>query len=611
MKIICINSSVNNNHINNPEYHILCFNMTNMTLDKTIHISGSKDYWSSMLFIEGKIMLYGNNEDSNTVDHYVYNHNQFAIASVDIKTSEIKTSHFVIEEIKDKPSYSARFGNATLYQSNIYIPIYCDYHTFEYGSHMCFFCGYMILNAKGEMLYYKIIEQNWRNCNLLVDSTELFVGISDGNLTTIYKIGNKGKDNISKKFYIISESMEYDNLITPKENEPSKQILITTINGIKQVVTIVSDYSDILLYSAPVEENYYQAVFTNEEGFENSVLSPKAYVSNYGDYTFKFKYINFHNEAPASEPVMYLYNNGKIVKTTVYSFREGYIEVDERDMNGDYNYSNYINGRIYHCTLKASEIGEIKETDNYSYRIKIGDKLSKEYPGPFYYKEAKITSYNNSYTTPASNITPNDDVFIQMTYIGAEGINLASKYPRVLIYKNTDLTNPIEINNSSYTVLYHIQGSTGGYRASIGKLPMGEYTYKIIAQNDIGQESSVTGKFKSVSVRSPTITEYDGSYITPKEDINSIKEVYIQATCTCDAGVNLAREYPRVVVYKNTDLVVVSLNSINATVFPLDVVQIKLDVFRFISISSILTPNLKLLRVKYILSLLAENSTLI
>ena len=188
--ILVENSSVNNNHINNPEYHILCFNMTNMTLDKTIHISGSKDYWSSMLFIEGKIMLYGNNEDSNTVDHYVYNHNQFAIASVDIKTSEIKTSHFVIEEIKDKPSYSARFGNATLYQSNIYIPIYCDYNTFEYGSHMCFFCGYMILNAKGEMLYYKIVEQNGSDCSLLVDSTDLFFGISGGNFIKIYKINS-------------------------------------------------------------------------------------------------------------------------------------------------------------------------------------------------------------------------------------------------------------------------------------------------------------------------------------------------------------------------------------------------------------------------------------
>ena len=324
--------------------------------------------------------------------------------------------------------------------------------------------------------------------------------------------GDKGKSNSIEKFYTISRIHGI--------NSP-KKMLIATVNGIKQIVTIASS----ILYSAPVEENYYQAVFTNEEGFENSVLSPKAYVSNYGDYTFKFKYIIFNNEAPASEPVMYLYNNGKIVKTTVYSFEKGYIETDERPMNYYDDYNIYY-GRIYHYTLKASESGEIKETDNYSYRIKIGDKLSKEYPGPFYYKEAKITSYNNSYTTPASNITPNDDVFIQMTYIGAEGINLASKYPRVLIYKNTELTNPIEINNSSYTVLYHIQGSTGGYRASIGKMPEGEYTYKIIAQNELGFKSSVTENFETVGVyidpptkKPPVITEYNGSYITPKEDI--------------------------------------------------------------------------------------------
>ena len=362
--ILVENSDVNNNHVNNPEYHILCFNMTNMTLDKTIHISGSKDYWSSMLFIEGKIMLYGNNEDSNTVDHYVYNHNQFAIASVDIKTSEIKTSHFVIEEIKDKPSYSARFGNATLYQSNIYIPIYCDYNTFEYGSHMCFFCGYMILNAKGEMLYYKIVEQNGSDCSLLVDSTDLFFGISGGNFIKIYKIGDKGKSNSIEKFYTISRIHGI--------NSP-KKMLIATVNGIKQIVTIASS----ILYSAPVEENYYQAVFTNEEGFENSVLSPKAYVSNYGDYTFKFKYIIFNNEAPASEPVMYLYNNGKIVKTTVYSFEKGYIETDERPMNYYDDYNTYY-GRIYHCTLKASEIGEIKETDNYINRMEAIKAKTKE-----------------------------------------------------------------------------------------------------------------------------------------------------------------------------------------------------------------------------------------
>ena len=55
---------------------------------------------------------------------------------------------------------------------------------------MCFFCGYMILNAKGEMLYYKIVEQNGSDCSLLVDSTDLFFGISGGNFIKIYKINS-------------------------------------------------------------------------------------------------------------------------------------------------------------------------------------------------------------------------------------------------------------------------------------------------------------------------------------------------------------------------------------------------------------------------------------
>ena len=141
---------------------------------------------------------------------------------------------------------------------------------------------------------------------------------------------------------------------------------------------------------------------------------------------------------------------------------------------------------------------------------------------------------------------------------------MASEYPRVVVYKNTDLVNPIEINNSTYTVLYHIQGSTDGYRASIGKMPEGEYTYKIIAQNELGFTSSVKGSFESVGVyiepptiNPPVITEYNSSYITPQKNIIKLNTpITFQMRYTGDEVKNIADGYPRVYVYDNFNNIV-------------------------------------------------------
>jgi hypothetical protein len=134
-----------------------------------------------------------------------------------------------------------------------------------------------------------------------------------------------------------------------------------------------------------------------------------------------------------------------------------------------------------------------------------------------------------------------------MTYIGDEGVNLASEYPRVYVYDK--FNNPIEINNSTFTILLPIENSENGYRASINKFPIGEYSYNIVAKNEFGLESSVNGAFSSVA-NTPVITEYENLFVLPEENLNPSREILIQATCIGgDEGVNLASEYPRVYVY--------------------------------------------------------------
>ena len=44
-------------------------------------------------------------------------------------------------------------------------------------------------------------------------------------------------------------------------------------------------------------------------------------------------------------------------------------------------------------------------------------------------------------------------------------------------------------------MLFPIEDSINGYRADIGKLPVGKYIYKIKVKNEFGFENSVDGNF--------------------------------------------------------------------------------------------------------------------
>ena len=77
-----------------------------------------------------------------------------------------------------------------------------------------------------------------------------------------------------------------------------------------------------------------------------------------------------------------------------------------------------------------------------------------------------------------------------MRYTGDEVISIESGYPRVDIYSETDLFNPIKIYTMS-----QILGSTNGYSVNIGGLPVGKYKYKITAKNEFVEEKSVEGTF--------------------------------------------------------------------------------------------------------------------
>ena len=324
---------------------------------------------------------------------------------------------------------------------------------------------------------------------LYTDDTGLYIGYvnsSAQNQLGFIKRKLDGKiDSSSNRYFYIDE--EYDTVVLKQTNS----MLITEFNGNKRMLMIVSGYYNnipkTVLYFLPVENKYSQIFFDDDEYTTDSIISPKTYPKNYGSYRFKIKYVNFQNIPLKSNPILYLYNNGKLVKN------------DGFKMNPiNYNDNNYTDGKIYSYTLDASEIGKIKRIDSYTYRIKIGDKLSKEFFGPVFYGIAEITNYDGTYVMPKKNINPKEDIFIQMQYnnfLGNKGIKPTEGYPRVFIYKNIDSTNPIKVNGNNYTVLFPIEDSINGYRADIGKLPVGRYIYKIKVKNELGFENSIDGIF--------------------------------------------------------------------------------------------------------------------
>ena len=223
-------------------------------------------------------------------------------------------------------------------------------------------------------------------------------------------------------------------------------------------------------------------------------------------------------------------------------------------MGNDYVQLRYVSGpndeAYYSANLGKFSAGSYKGTIlAYPY----GESESETVYFTCRENKPSITQYEGKYITPESNINPSKEVSIQINCnTGDTDVYLENEYPRVYIYKNGNLGNPMTINGNLCTVLTHIQGSENGYRANLGKFDIGDYTYKIVAKNEFKKEHSVTGTFVSNGINSPSITKYDGKYIVPEEDINPSKDVSIQVTCTAgEEGISLANEYPRVYIYDN------------------------------------------------------------
>lgn len=321
---------------------------------------------------------------------------------------------------------------------------------------------------------------------LYTDDTGLYIGYvnssAQNQLGFIKRKLDGKKDSSFDRYFYIDE--DYNTVVLKQTNS----MLITEFNGNKRMLMIVSGYYNnipkTVLYSLPAENKYSQVFFDDDNGYTtDSIISPKTHLKNYGPYRFRIRYINFKNIPLDSNPILYLYNNGQLVKNDGFKMNP----INNND-------NNYTDGKIYSCTLDASEIGKIKKTDNYTHRIKIGDKLSKEFVGPVFYGRAEITNYDGTYI----NINSKKDISIQISYnnfVENEEIKPVDGYPRVYIYTNIDSINPIKINGNDYTVLLPIEDSINGYRADIGKLPAGKYIYKIKVKNELGLENSVDGNF--------------------------------------------------------------------------------------------------------------------
>ena len=393
-----------------------------------------------------------------------------------------------------------------------------------------------------EFFVFRNNDGNIRLESLFADGTGFYTGythILDRTRIGFFKRSVDGKTagNPLEIFYID------DNINATLTQNYS--IMTTEIDGQQQMVVLgLSDdgsHKKLVLYFLPTKE-VENCFYVDENGFNERVLNPKGYPTNRGQFTYKFAYTNYQNKAPSSSPVLYIYNNGQSIKSDGFTMNPV-----------DYNDTNYTDGKIYSYTTSLSDIGTITTADNYSYRIKIGDSLSREYRGPFFIGNGVITDHENTFIVPTRNINPKTDISIQMKYEGDNGVTLATGYPRVMIYRSEDLVNPIEIKGSTYTVLSPIEGSDNGYRASIGRLPTGNYTCKISVRNEYGVEKEVISNF--ICSLTNEITEYEGSYITPISDINPTKEIFFQMTYLGTDGIKLASEYPRVMVYKSEDLV--------------------------------------------------------
>ena len=474
----------------NNTYFILCFNIKNMTINKVISVSTPNFAWNSLVAVENKIFLYGRPRGSSSY---------MTTTTVNISNSTVgDVSYYTVNDYEGIISLSGK--RSFLYQSAGETFIYTTiegYNThYNVDDSTGVFFGYILCDTNNTIKQHKIFEkliQPESNGSLYIDNTGAYFGysISDFNHTGqmgFYKRSVNGLEpGTPERLFLVDNNIR----LLYNVRYVNEAMLVANVNGYNKILTIASIYHNYpyspqtVLYSVPVDNNYPNAFFTEESGFENSVLSPKMHQNNYGNYEFRFKYVNYQNKAPTNNPVIYLYNNGELVKSDGYTMNPA-----------DYSDTNYTDGVIYNYTLTTEEIGQIKQTDNYSYKIQVGDSISEEYFGPFFYpSNPTIEEYDDGYIYP-KEINSNDEIFVQITYSDKKGIDLLQDYPRVIIYNNNDLTTPIEINGNTHTVLSKIEDSENGYKASIGQLPAGKYTYKIIVQNEFEFETVVTDTFE-------------------------------------------------------------------------------------------------------------------
>ena len=453
-------------------YHVyeLDYNNNNLRIiELPIKYYKFQIWYNTLMFYEGNLMVYGCYE----CHYYGDNTPCYLCCNVDITNN---STSFDVSAIY---LYRGRCVRNLMYQS--------DGETYTYvisvGNESSQYNGlYLTGKASDDTI---IIFQNGEHNkqislqSLFANNTGFYTGYInslDRRRVGFFKRSVDGKQGGTDEIFYAD-----DNIITNFRQNNS--IIITEIDGKEQMLILASGYNGstpkTALYFLPIE-NFTSIFYVEEDGFRDGVLNPKAYLNNEGQFTYKFEYANYKNMAPSSLPVLYIYNNGQSIKLDGYTMNPV-----------DYNDTNYTDGKVYSYTTKLSDIGKIKETDNYTYRIKIWDSYSKEYAGPFFYDESYmviITEYEGSYIHQKDNIKPNTEVLVQMNCFYPGELEIG--YPKVLVYNKSDLVNPI----STY-MMTSIIGSTNGYSVNIGGLSVGKYKYKIKAKNNFVEGKTVEGTF--------------------------------------------------------------------------------------------------------------------
>ena len=391
-------------------------------------ISGNKRSvsYNTLLFYEGTLKIYGClHLDSNNPFYLCcdVNINNYS-TSIDVKIFPT----IVIGPRVTQYLYRGRCVRGLIYQSNGKTYAYLASVVSESDNdNGLFLTGEEFINLTNGSGNKQISLQS-----LFANNTGFYTGYLnslDRRRVGLFKRSIDGKQGGTEEIFYAD-----DNIITNFQQNNS--IIITEIDGKEQMLILASGYNGstpkTVLYFLPIEK-FTSSFYVEEDGFRDGVLNPKIYSNNEGQFTYKFEYANYQNMAPSSLPVVYIYNNGQSIKTDGYTMNPV-----------DYNDTNYTDGKVYSYTTKVSDIGQIKETDNYTYRIKIGEDYSKEYTGPFYYGEEPtftITDYEGTYILPKGKNNPNTEISIQMTYsyTGGEMGELASEYPKVFIYNKNDL----------------------------------------------------------------------------------------------------------------------------------------------------------------------------